>query len=126
MARLQTCSRCRKSYPTSTWTGLNGFATSCPYCGVWNGRSWNVRAVALASFFLNCLSFLFTMPPVPALVSIAAFALGVYLTGPLATSGRHPNLEVAWYITVLCAPMLINAVLLVRHQMRLGQPARHR
>ena len=123
MSALQQCSRCGKPFPVSGWDRLNGFLVRCPSCGVWNGRSWNVRAIGLASVFLNGLSFFFTMRPRAAIVALGLFAGFVYLTAAPATAGDHPNLEVAWYFTGFLTPTLVNTALLIRHQSKLGQVA---
>jgi hypothetical protein len=123
MPPLARCSHCAKHFAISRWDQLNGFLVPCPSCGIFNGRSWNVRAVALGGLFLHVLSFFLVMRPARALVSVIAFGSLAYLTGPVATSGAYPTLEVAWYILFLLSPIAIDATLLVRHQMKLGQPS---
>ena len=55
MAPLVRCSHCAKNFAVSRWDQLNGFLVPCPSCGIFNGRSWNIRAVALAGLFLHAI-----------------------------------------------------------------------
>ncbi|MFN7988638.1 MAG: hypothetical protein U0529_14275 [Thermoanaerobaculia bacterium] len=123
MAPLVRCSHCAKNFAVSRWDQLNGFLVPCPSCGIFNGRSWNIRAVALAGLFLHVFSFFLVMRPARALVSALAFGSLAYLTSSVATSGAYPALEVTWYVLFLLSPIVIDAALLVRHQIKLGQPS---
>ncbi|SRR6266508_2231126 len=90
---------------------------------VFDDRSWFARRAAdLESS--DALTFFLTMRPARALGVFVAFAGFVVLTG-WAISARHvpEAVEVGWFIVILLGPMVVNAVLLVRHQSMLGGPA---
>jgi hypothetical protein len=122
--KLEQCSSCRKSFLVSFWDRLHGFLVPCPTCGILNGRSWHVRSVAFAGLLLNVLSFFFVMRPAAAALTAVGFAGLLYITAQPALSYQHPSLEVAWYVTLLLGPMILDAILLVRHETKLGQPSR--
>ena len=114
------CVHCKAPIAVSTWDKFNGFLVECPSCHGFHGRRWNIRGLALASFLLNALSFLFTMRPGKALAAIAVWVLAFWLLLPRTETWPDWAQAVA-FGTLMIGPMIINAVLLVRHQIDLDR-----
>lgn len=110
-----SCSRCGKAIVVSAWDRFNGLLVECPYCHAFHGRRWRVRAVALASFLLNALSFMFTMRPRNALLVIAVWVAFFFCTMPRSEAWPEA-VQIALYCAFMVGPMLINIFLLIRHQ----------
>lgn len=100
------------------WDRLNGFLVECPHCHGFHGRPWNIRGLALVSFLINALSFFFTARPAKALPLIVAWAAIFGWVLP-RSMGWGDSAEIAVWSVFMLGPMVINAVLLVRHQIDL-------
>ena len=119
------CVHCGEPIVVRGWDKLNGFLLECPYCHGYHGKRWSIRAVAFMSLFLNGLSFFFTMRPLSALLSAAAWFTAFFFILP-AVDNKGELLEVSAWIVAAFGPMAINVVLLVRHQMDLDRaPVSH-
>lgn len=115
-SNAETCVHCAAPIAvTSGWDRWNGFLVECPDCHAFHGRSWHPRAVIFGSFFLNVLSFFFTMQPVRAAIVAVAWIAFMFVALPLATQG--PDwLEATAFSVAFLGPAVVNAALLVRHQ----------
>ena len=114
------CSHCGSPIAVPTWDRWNGFLLRCPHCRGFHGRAWNIRGLALASFLLNAVSFLFTMRPSKAIPVIILWSVTFWLLLP--RSERWPDWEQATlFIALFVGPMVINAVLLIRHEVDLDR-----
>ena len=116
------CSHCGAAIAVSRWDRLNGFLVECPRCHGYHGRSWNPRVIGFASLFLNALSFFFTMRPGRAFFAIVVWATAIYFLLP-KTEYAPQWIEVPAFIFVFLGPLILNMVLLVRHQIDLDRPA---
>lgn len=114
------CKHCGKPLAIPAWDRFQGFLTECPHCHGLHGRAWNIRVLALASFLLNAVSFFFTMRPSRAVVAIVAWAAFFWLVLPRSMAWSA-NLQAVVFGAFMLGPMLINAVLLVRHQVHLDR-----
>lgn len=114
------CVHCGNPIVMSAWDNFNGFLVECPHCHGFHGRRWNVRAVVGVGFVLNALSFLFTMRPRNAFIAIVAWCAAVWLVLPRIESWPDWAQAVA-FGTVILGPAVINAGLLVRHQIDLDR-----
>ncbi|HET7436034.1 MAG TPA: hypothetical protein VFN10_15095 [Thermoanaerobaculia bacterium] len=119
-ASAVSCVHCHKAITVSTWDRFNGFLVECPHCHGFHGRRWQIRAVAFASFLLNAASFLFTMRPGKALLAMAAW-VGFFWFALPRSDGWPEAVRVMIYGALMIGPMLINAILLVRHQIDLDR-----
>jgi uncharacterized membrane protein YjjP (DUF1212 family) len=92
----------------------------CPHCRGWHGKPWGFQRTLLAGFFFNALSFFFTMRPRRAVAMIALFVIVCWGLASLAINYEDVDaFMIAAVGTLVLGPVLINAVVLVRHQMRL-------
>jgi hypothetical protein len=79
-----------------------------------------MRRVLLASFFFNAFSFLFTMRPLKALLTLLGFTVFAISGNYLLDNDKIPDiLEVAGAALFILSPMLINAFLLIKHEREL-------
>ena len=108
------CMHCRQEFAVSRWDSWNGFLVNCPNCDNTHGKQRNIRQVMLASFIFNAISFLFTMRPLKAFMSLAVFtSLGILGYFEL---DRLPDLyQVAAVLLFILAPMVINGIILLNH-----------
>jgi hypothetical protein len=114
------CVHCKSPIAVSTWDKYNGFLVECPSCHGFHGRRWNIRGLVFASFLLNALSFFFTMRPGKALAVIAVWVAAFWLIMP-RTEGWPEWAEALAFGALMLGPVIINAVLLVRHQIDLDR-----
>lgn len=120
---VKPCLRCGKELALSKWDSWNNFLVQCPNCGGLHGHHWNIRRVLLASFIFNAFSFLFTMRAPQAWI-----VLGVFIALEVGTyfldSEKIPDmLELAGVSLLLLGPMLINAIVLIKHERDLDNSA---
>ena len=119
---VKPCLHCGKDLSLKRWDSWNGFLVECPYCHGLHGKRWNIKRVLLASFMFNAISFLFTMRPRNALLSVFAF-ITVAIVGNLFLD-RFPDLfQVVMASVFLLGPMVINAVILIKHERDLDNSA---
>lgn len=119
-ASAVTCIHCGKPLVVSRWDRINGFLVLCPHCRGFHGRRWNVRALAFASLMLNALSFFFTMRPWRAVLMLVGWIAFFGLVLPAAE--RWPDaVQVLAFGIAMLGPMVINALLLIRHQVDLDR-----
>jgi hypothetical protein len=114
------CVHCGNPIVMSGWDNFNGFLVECPHCHGFHGRRWSIRAVTAVGFVLNALSFLFTMRPGRALLVIVIWCAAVWLVMPRINPWPDWAQATA-FGTVILGPAIINAVLLVRHQIDLDR-----
>lgn len=125
--RAVPCVHCARPMGVSTWDYLNGFLVVCPHCHGYHGKPWGIERTVVAGLFFNCLSFLFTMRPKQATVAIAIFVS--ICSCLLAVAARDDmntaNMVAALGVSIL-GPVLVDAVVLIRHRIRLdaAPPAR--
>jgi hypothetical protein len=118
---LRPCYQCGLPLRIGRWEDWNGFLFQCPHCERTHGKHWNAFAIMLASILLNALSFLFTMRWKLALPFLLGFVLlHVGLGIALNRNQLSGTLELLLMGTALLAPLAINAVLLLRHELTLG------
>lgn len=114
------CVHCGNPIVMSGWDNFNGFLVECPHCHGFHGRRWSIRAVTAASFVLNVLSFLFTMRPRTAVLTIAIWCTTMWLV--LQHVQSWPDWAEAMALgTLMLGPAFVNAGLLVRHQIDLDR-----
>ena len=109
------CVHCKSAIVVGRWDKLNGFLVECPSCHGYHGRRWSARAVGAASFVLNGISFFFTMRPMKAWIALIVWAAAVYFLMP-KTEYAPDWVQASALIALLFGPLIINLVLLVRHQ----------
>lgn len=115
VARTVHCVHCNGPLAVGTWDKWNGFLVECPNCHAFHGKRWSVRPIAFASLFLNGLAFFFTMRPLRALAALITWALFIYLTVPRVDRAAD-WIQASLFGFVMLGPLIINMVLLVRHQ----------
>ena len=112
---IKRCLHCSMDVSLKKWDSWNGFLVECPHCHGLHGKRWNIKRVLLASFLFNALSFLFTMRPRNAVLSLLGFIV-VAVIGNYFLD-RFPDLfQIALVIVFGFSPMLINAVILIKHE----------
>lgn len=120
---IADCKFCSAQVSMTTWEKWNGFLVACKNCGRWTGEYWYTRSIMSISLVLNVLSFFFLLPPKKALLVATPF-LALIGAAFVWDPTRYPTaLEVAWFSVVLFGPGVINAVLLIKHRINLGQAA---
>lgn len=120
--RTVQCVHCEKPLGISSWDYIHGFLVLCPHCSGFHGKPWGLERPLLAGLFLNALSFFFLMRPRRALAALALFvAIGGALVYVAGQNEQNDALMIGSVSFVLLGPVLVNAVLLVRHQMRLDK-----
>lgn len=119
---LTPCSACGARIEVSRWAHWNGLLIRCPECNHWHGKHWSARGLLFASVPLNGLSFFFTLEPSRAALATLPFfgMLGLVVSGVVDTWPDWAMLTLV--LAFMLGPLLINAILLVRHQMRLNKP----
>jgi len=118
------CRLCAKTIGVPRWDAWNGFILQCPHCRGLHGKPWRVKSTLLAGLLFNALSFFFTMRPrtaAPLLCITALFAIGCnyasdHVALPLA-------LDIVWSSIVGLGPMIINGVILLKHNSLLDKSA---
>jgi DNA-directed RNA polymerase subunit RPC12/RpoP len=119
---IKRCLHCGKDVSLKKWDSWNGFLVECPHCHGLHGKRWNIRRVLLASFVFNAFSFLFTMRPRNAVLSLVGFIV-VAIIGNYFLD-RFPDLfQIVIVIVFVFSPMLINAVILMKHERDLDDSA---
>ncbi len=121
--RAVKCVHCAQPVGISTWAYLNGFLVVCPHCRGYHGKRWGFERTLLAGFFLSAFSFFFVMRPLRALTAFVAFAWLIWGLGTLAIhyDFKQDAATLALFGVFFMGPVLVNALLLVRHQMLLDQ-----
>ena len=121
---IQPCLHCGKNLALTKWDSWNGFLVQCPHCGGLHGKRWNIRRVLLASFVFNAFSFLFTMRPAKALLALTGFIVFAVVGNFVIDNETIPDLlEIAGAIIFILGPMLINAIVLIKHERDLDNSA---
>jgi hypothetical protein len=114
---VKPCYHCGQPLALQKWDSWNGFLVECPHCHGLHGKSWNIKRVLLASFVFSAFSFLFTMPLKRAVVAILGFALFAFVGNYLIDHSLIPDIAgLAGGVVFMLGPMLINAILLVKHE----------
>lgn len=113
---IQPCLHCHQRLALSKWDSWNGFLVQCPNCGGLHGKRWNSRRVLLASFVFNAFSFLFTMRPAKAVIALMAFIVFAVAANFIDSEKIPDLLEIVGGSIFLLGPMLINAIVLVKHE----------
>lgn len=119
--RAVSCRHCSRPIGLSLWEYANGFLVLCPHCRGYHGKEWGFQRTLLAGLILNAVSFFFVLRPRWAVLALAAHALlGWLLLAPVAQDELPSTTYTAVaFGVVLLGPVLVNGVLLVRHQMKL-------
>lgn len=121
---IKSCIHCGREVGLTKWDSWNGFLVQCPNCGGLHGKHWNIRLVLLASLLFNAFSFLFTMRLARAVPALLAFIVVVVVTNFFLDSEAIPDLvEIAIGSVILLGPMLINAIVLMKHERDLDDSA---
>jgi hypothetical protein len=109
------CYHCRRSVIVSRWDSWNGFLYRCPHCGFAHGKLWRAGSVLFASLIFNLLSFFGTMRPKRAVILAGAFGVFwvVMFFGNFSIPEPYDLLVLGG---VFLAPLIINGILLLRHQ----------
>ena len=115
---IKSCLHCGNKLGVKKWDNWNGFLVECPHChGLHGNRQniWNIRNVLFASFMFNAISFLFTMRLRTAIPLLLGFILVGFGGNYLLDHYEIPGLTaVAGASVFLLAPMVINAIVLIR------------
>jgi hypothetical protein len=118
---IRACRVCSEPIKVSRWDDLNGFLIRCPHCSGVHGRSWRVYYYALASLLLNALSFFVTMRWKRALPLALAFGLGFLVADQIEKHlAVSQGVLLIVYGLLLLGPLIVNTVLILRHEMALG------
>ena len=122
---VKPCLHCGKDLALTKWDSWNGFLVQCPNCGGLHGKVWSIRNVLLASFVFNAFSFLFTMRPPRSVLALIGFLTLVILSNLFVLNSEvvPDMLEMVVAGVLLLGPMLINAILLVKHERDLDNSA---
>jgi hypothetical protein len=121
-AIIKRCFHCGKDLSLKKWDSWNGFLVECPRCHGLHGKRWNIRRVLLASFLFSAFSFLFTMRPRNAALSLLGFIVAAIFGNFFLD--RFPDLvQIVIVIVFFFSPMLINAVILMKHERDLDDSA---
>jgi hypothetical protein len=121
---MDQCRHCGRQIVIPRWDRWNGFLVRCTYCQGLYGKPWRTKRVVMAGLLFNLFSFFFTMRPRRAILTMLGFAAwfagGVYLldryhivNGPIFMT---------WLVGFLLGPMILDAILLIRHQIDLEKP----
>ena len=117
------CRHCSESLELSRWEALNGFAVQCPSCGGYHGKDWNIRYTVLAGLVFNAFSFFFVLRPLRALGAFVLFGGAVALVLWLAVQYEHVDaFMIAGVGLLILGPVVINGIVLIRHQMKIESP----
>ena len=121
---IKPCIHCGSELALRKWDSRNGFLVQCPHCGGLHGKRWNIRRVLFASFLFNAFSFLFTMRPRNALLALLGFVVFAVVGDYLLDSDKIPDiLEIVGVLVFILGPMLINAIVLIKHEHDLDNSA---
>lgn len=114
---VSTCIHCAKKLQLSRWDDWNGFLVICPHCKKLHGKNWNKKAILWGSFFINALSFFFTMRPLKALVLLMAM-LGFAVFGNYVMDREllPQSVEFLAVILFIFAPIMLNGILVIIHE----------
>jgi hypothetical protein len=119
---LKRCLHCGKDISLKKWDSWNGFLVECPHCHGLHGKRWNIGRVLLASFLFNAFSFLFTMRPRNAVLTLVGFIVAA-ITGNFFLDTFPFLVQIVVGSALLLGPMLINAVILMKHERDLDESA---
>jgi hypothetical protein len=121
---IRPCLHCGKELALKKWDSWNGFLVQCPHCGGLHGKRWRIRRVLFASFLFNAFSFLFTMRPRNASLWLSGFVVFAVVGNYLLDSDKIPDmLEIVGVLVLILGPMLINGIVLIRHERDLDNSA---
>jgi hypothetical protein len=116
-AVIKSCLHCGNKLGVKRWDNWNGFLVECPHCHGLHGKRWNIRNVLLASFVFNAISFLFTMRLRTAVLLLLGFILVGFGGNYLLDHYEIPGLTaIAGASVFILAPLVINAIVLIRHE----------
>jgi hypothetical protein len=125
-SRLRTtqCFHCAGPLGVSTWTRWNGFLVVCPHCRGVHGKPWSPQRTIVAGFLLNAASFPFVLRPRAAVAALSGFGLLCWVLLTLAVRhDEHSAPLIVFLLTFLFGPAILNALVLIRHQVKLEKPA---
>jgi hypothetical protein len=118
--RCMECSGCGQAFGVSNWDRLFKFSYACPNCDVINGTYKEPAAYVFAAFILNCLGLFMTLRPIQAIKATVPWliVLGVMIKIDTVSS---PDWVAAFWFGVMCGyPILVNLVVISKHNGRLG------
>ena len=119
---IKPCFHCGKELALKKWHSWNGFLVECPHCHGLHGKRWNIRRVLLASFLFSAFSFLFTMRPRNAVLILLGFIVAAFIGNYILD--RLPDLlQIVIVIVFIFSPMLVNAIILMKHERDLDNSA---
>src|SRR5437763_5599903 len=114
---IKSCIHCGNKFGLKRWDSWNGLLVECPYCHGLHGKRWGIKNILWASFFFNAISFLFTMRLRSGIMLLVGFVLislgGNYLLDHYQISDMT---AVAGVSAFALTPMVINALMLIRHE----------
>lgn len=114
---IHPCFHCGQQIALRRWDSWNGFLVECPHCHALHGKRWNIKVVLMAGFMFHALSFFFTMRPRQAFLSIAGFGLFAFTGNYILDHFQIPDIAaVAGAAVFMLGPLLVNAVLLIKHE----------
>lgn len=115
-AALTSCDFCKKDIGLTRWESWNGFLVRCPYCSCVNGMPWKTKTVVLASFLFQPFSFFVTMRFRRAMIAFTIYLVVSIAGAYLMQREILPQImEVFGVVLFLFVPILINAVVLLKH-----------
>ena len=121
---VQTCSRCGGQVAVKRWDAMNNFSIDCPRCDGLHGQRWSrwsLRQVVFASFLFNAFSFLFTMRPRNGVLTLAGFA-AAGVAGYFFLDSLPDIYQIAFVSAFVLAPMVINGVIILKHNADFDTP----
>jgi hypothetical protein len=121
---MQQCCHCGQEIVIPKWDRWNGFLVRCPFCRGLHGKPWKTKRIAMAGLLFNLFSFAFTMRPRRAVLAMLGFA-GWFVAGVYLLDRYHivdGPIFMAWLIGFLLGPMILDGILLIRHQIDLEKP----
>jgi hypothetical protein len=116
-AVIKPCFHCGNKLGLKRWDNWNGFLVECPNCLGLHGKRWNIKYVLMAGFMFNAISFLFTMRLRIAIPLLLGFIIVGFGGNYLLDHYEIPGLTaVAGASVFVLAPLVINALILIRHE----------
>lgn len=110
------CNHCNKEIILKSWHSWNNFLVKCPFCNKVTGVYWWAKKVLLISFFIHAFSFFFTMRFSNALITFIGFVILAIGGNYILTKEFLPQLlEIFGVVLFLLAPMIINGIVLLKH-----------
>lgn len=117
---VKPCIHCHKQIKLGRWDSWNGFLVRCPFCSKLHGKHMNPKGILWASFFINALSFLFTLRLRSALLLIVIFVVTGFIGNHLLNIEFFPQpVEFCLVIIFLFLPVFMNTVFIMNHESNL-------